>query len=53
MNEIFSLRGLVAVVILILNIIVMVTDLVIIRKHLKEQRFLNRVIDFSLEDLKR
>lgn len=40
-------------IILTVNIIIIMTDLFIIRKHFREQKFLNRVITFLFEDLKR
>jgi hypothetical protein len=42
-----------AIIIFIFNIAVIVTNLVIIRRNLREHKFLNRVIRFYLDDLKR
>jgi hypothetical protein len=42
-----------AIIIFIFNITVIVTNLVIIRRNLREHKFLNRIIKFYWEDLKR
>lgn len=42
-----------AIIIFIFNIVVIVTNLVIIRRNLREHKFLNRVIRFYWDDLKR
>lgn len=42
-----------AIIIFIFNIAVIATNLVIIHRNLREHKFLNRVIRFYLDDLKR